>query len=365
LPDIREDEMGLLPKVAALAAMILCGGVAQAQDPPARPIELSAQDAFTHEHSKVRLPPVLTGLPRIEASENEPDQLHTSIQYASPDRGEQYIVIIYRDVGGSLPVWFDRARRRAERGEIGSATLHWAGEFVPPGRTAASGLLATYGLTGGAYRSSGVALVPAGEWLITLWAASRTRSPAELDARIPAALAEIAWPKLDPAPPAVPVAACTSALALSGDAKPLPNDESSFAVSMMSAMVRVRLLRLLERAEPRWCRDSIELANAGVYRADEHKDGYFLAINDSGRGAYVGPNTVTLTGEKAANKKGPAERYEVQVTQMSNVSTSGLLDRLPPPAQALAIAMGRRFVAKVPTWGEGAGQAVMRKDARR
>jgi len=352
--------MGLLPKVAALAAMMLCSGAAQAQDPPSRPIELAAKVPFTHQHSKVQLPAVLAGLPRIQAMENEPDQLHTSFLYASPDRGEQYIVIIYRDVGGGLPVWFDRARRRAERGEIGTAALHWAGEFVPPGRTNASGLLATYALTGGSYRSSGVALVPAGEWLITIWAASRTRSPAELDALIPKALAEIVWPKMDPAPAAVPVAACTSSLAFSGEAKPVPRDEDSFAQSFMGAVLDAKLMEPLRRVTdpPRWCRDSIGLDNAGVYRADEQKDGYFLAVNDSGRGVRVRRNAVTTSGQRAANSKAHDERYEVQMTQMSRISTSALLDRLPPPAQALAIVMEDRFATTFRTWGEGKWQVV-------
>jgi hypothetical protein len=353
--------MGLLPKVAALAAMMACSGVAQAQGPPPRPIPLSATDSFTHEHSKVRLPPVLTGLPRTEANENEPDQLHTSLQYASPDRGEQYIVIIYRDVGGGLPVWFDRARRRAERGEIGAATLHWAGEFVPPGRTNASGLIATYALNGGAYRSSGVALVPVGEWLVTLWAVSRTRSPADLDSRIPAALAEIVWPKMGPAPAAVAVSACATPLPLSGDAKWVPKDEDSYAQTVMDAMADAKLMEPLRRATdpPKWCRDSIDLDNAGVYRADEQKDGYFLALNDSGRGIRVRRNAVTTTRQKAANSNSHSEPYQVQAIQMSRIGTSGLLDRLPPPAQAFAIFMERRFATSFRTWGEGKWQVIV------
>lgn len=352
--------MGLLPKAAALAAMMLFGGVALAQDPPPRPIELSAQAAFTHDHSKVQLPPVLTGLPRFQAMENEPGQLHTSLQYASPDRGEAYIVIIYRDVGGGLPVWFDRARRRAERGADGTATLHRAEPFFPPRRTNASGLLATYALAGKGYRSSGVALVPVGEWLVTLWAASRTLSPAEMDARLKKALFEVVWPDMEPAPAVELIAPCATALAFSGEAKPVPKSKESFARSMMGAMVDAKLMEPLRRVAdpPKWCRDPTELDNAGVYRADEQADGYFLAVNDSGRGIRVRRNGVSLTDQKARNAKDQTEWYEVQMTQMSRISTSGLLDRLPPPAQALAIVMEDRFLTTFRTWGEDKGRVV-------
>ncbi|HEX8225296.1 MAG TPA: hypothetical protein VF605_15895 [Allosphingosinicella sp.] len=354
--------MGHVAKAAALAAMMLCsGGVARAQDPPPRPLELSATAAFTHEHSRVELPPVLRGLPRIEARENEPGQLHISFQYASPDRGEAFIVIIYRDVGGGLPVWFDRARRRVERGaEIGAATLHRAGPFFPPRRTNASGLLATYGLAGKGYRSSGVALVPAGEWLVTLWAASRTEYPPELEARLKAALFEIVWPEMEPAREVDSIAACTTALAFPREAEPVPRDKESFARSYMGAVVDAKLIEPLRRVAdpPRWCRDSIELDNAGVYRADEQTDGYFLAINDSGRGIRVRRNGVSLSDQRASNRKDQSERYEVQAIQMSKISTSSLLDRLPPPAQALAIVMERRLEITFLTWGEGRGRVV-------
>lgn len=351
--------MGPLPKSAALATMMLCSGAAKAQDPPPQPIELSANDAFTHEHSKVRLPPVLTGLRRFKAMENEPGQLHISLQYASPDSGESFIVILYRDVGGGLPVWFDRARRRAERGEIGTATLHAAGEFVPPGRTNASGLLATYALAGKGYRSTGVAIVPAGGWLVTLWAASGTRSPVELDARIKAALAEIVWPKMDPAPDVIPVAACTSALALSGAAKPLPKTPNNVSETLMVAMKEAMAIKQSPKEEaklpqPKWCRDPIELDNAGVYRADEQTDGYFLAVSDSGRGGHVRrrPEPLPRSGKKG--RAGPT-RYEVRSVQMSLISASVPLDRLPPPAQALPIVSKGPFLFSVYTWGERKG----------
>ena len=214
--------MGLPAKTAALAAIMLWVGAAQAQAQGPRPLELGAGAAFKHRHSKVQLPPVLAGLPRTKAMEYEPDQLDTMSEYASSDVAEAYTVYIYRNVAGGLPVWFDRARQMVERrNALGSATLHSAGEFVPPGRANASGLLATYALTGMKYRSTGVALVPVGEWMIKLRASSQSLSPAELEVRMKAVLAEIVWPKkMVPAPAAVPVARCATELALSGDAKP-------------------------------------------------------------------------------------------------------------------------------------------------
>ncbi|HYG47187.1 MAG TPA: hypothetical protein VD846_04510 [Allosphingosinicella sp.] len=360
--------MGPIAKAAALAAMMLCIGAAQAQPQGPRPIELSAKAAFNHRHSKVQLPPVLAGLPRTKAMELEPDQLDTISEYATSDLSESYTVYIYRNVAGGLPVWFDGARRMIERrAELGVATLHSAGEFVPPGRANASGLLATYGVAGTNYRSSGVALVPVGEWLIKLRASSRSLSPAQLDARMKAALAEIAWPdKMAPAPEAVAVAPCATSLALSGDAKPVGKDDESGAAMLVGALLGQGGADEKPSDQPppatRWCRDSIELPEAGVYRADERKDGYFLAIADAGRGISVGPSAAHLLIQADKEKPG-RERYEVRLILLSQTMASTLLDRLPPPAQALAIAKEGRFATSFGTWGEGKGRLTIGPDA--
>lgn len=362
--------MELLPKAAALAAMMLCAGVAQAQAPGPRAVELPAKSAFKHRHSKVQLPPVLAGLPRVRALEYEADQLDTMSNYSTPDLGEVYTVYIYRNVAGGVPVWFDRARRMVERrAELGTATLHAAGEFVPPGRTNPSGLLATYTATGQSYRSAGVAMVPVGEWLIKMRSSSRTLSPGELEARMKAALAEIAWPKkMAPAPAAAPVTACATRLALSGDAKPVESDDETGAATLMGALLgqmganQAPPKRTTPPPATRWCRDSAEIPEGGVYRADERADSYLIALGDAGRGVTAGPSAGASLLQAADEKKGAAERYEVQMVLLSQTRISGLLDRLPPPAQALAIANEGPHASSFGTWGKGKGQVTVNTD---
>jgi hypothetical protein len=349
------------------AAAMLCSGAAQAQGP--RTVDLPANSGFKHRYSKIRLPPALAGLPRTRAVEFEADQLDTASEYATGDVGEAYTVYIFRDVAGGLPVWFDRARWMIEhRDALGTATLHSAGRFAPPGRAEASGLVATYALAGTGYRSTGVALVPVGEWLIKLRASSRTLSPAELDSRMKAALAEIGWPKkMEPAPAAEPVAACATVLPLSGEAKPAQGEDGGAEV-LMEALIGMAATvappkQAMPRPKPRWCRDSTQLANAGVYRADEQKDGYLLALADSGRGVGVGRSAGRFLDDLEDSKPPRPERYQVQLILLSQTLTSGLLDRLPAPAQALAIANEGRFASSFGTWGKGKTQVTIGEDA--
>lgn len=354
--------MRLVSKAAVLAAMVLGIGSAQAQEP--RKIELPAKASFKHPHSKIQLPPVLAGLPRSGAMEFEADQLDMASEYATPDASEAYTIYIYRNVAAGVPVWFDRARWMVEnRATLGTPTLHGAGAFVPPGRTNASGLLATYALDGKAYRSTGVALLPVGDWLVKMRISSQSLSPSELEARMKTALAEIAWPKkMDPAPEAVPVAGCTTSLALSGEAKPAEKDESSGAAMLVGALIgQMGAMEKAPRpaAAPtaiRWCRDPTAVEGGAVYRADAQTDGYLITLGDSGRAVSAGRNAATALMESAGEKKTGGERYEVSVIFLAQTMTSALLDRLPPPAQALTIAGKGPFATSFGTWGNAKGK---------
>lgn len=351
-----------LPLRAALAAMMLWASVAPAQPPGPRRLELAAKASFKHRYSKVQLPPVLAGLPRSGAVEYEADQLDTMSEYARPDLSEVYTVFIFRNVAGGIPVWFDRASWMLEhRSALGTPVLRRAAGFIPPGRANASGLLATYALTGKAYRSTGVALLPVGEWMVKMRASSQTLSPEELEARMKAALAEIVWQrKMAPAPVAVPIASCETPLALSGNAKPAEKDDSSGAAMLVGALIgQMGAVREAPKgAVPpvtRWCRDSIEVAEGAVYRADEQKDGYLIALADSGRAIGAGRNAAMDILEDPEERKIGGVRYEVQMIFLARTTTSALFDRLPPPAQALAIARNGPFATSFGTWGKGKG----------
>ena len=182
------------------------------------------------------------------------------------------------------------------------------------------------------------------------------------------ALAEIAWPKkMAPAPQAAPVAACATRLALTGDAKPAEKDELSGAAMLVGALIgQVGALQEAPRqaAPPasRWCRDPIELAEGGVYRADEQVDGYLIALGDAGRAVSAGRNGAQALLDSADEKAG-GDRYEVRLIFLAQTMNSTLLDRLPPPAQAIAIVKEGRFATSFGTWGKGKGQVTIGPEA--
>ena len=356
-------------KAAALAATIVCAGGAQAQAGSAEQIKLKPNAPFAHRHSKLAVPPSLAGLPRTKGTAIEGDQLDIYFEYEAPGLAEVHTVYIFRNVAGGLPVWFDRARSMIEqRAALGTATLHSAQAFVPPGRTNASGLGATYAVAGKGYVSTGVALVPLGEWMVKLRSSSKTLSPAQLDAKMKAVLAELRWPsKLSPAPAAVAVEPCTTALALSGKAQPAAGEDAGAAALVDAILGQMAVSAPESKSAPaapaaRWCRDSTELQNAAVYRADGATDSYLVALSDSGRALSAGPSAGGAL-LSAADEKDVAPSYTVQFVLLAQTMNSAAFDRLPPPAQALELAKEGSFASSYATWGKGKGRLNISSDA--
>lgn len=359
---------------AVAAASLMVSAAASAQTPQPKPIKISAKSAFKHRHSKIELPPVLLGLARTNLLETEADQLDVVTEYSTPDRSEVYTVYIYRQVAGALPVWFDRARWMIEHRDIYGKPTARAAEpaFVPPGQVNASGLAATYDLTGKSHRSTGIAMVPAGEWLVKLRVSSSSLNAAELEGRLKAALAAMNWPSRMPAAPAASlVQPCSSGLKIAGNANPAPKDDNAGAAMLLdallgSALVKQAASKNAPSAPPaRWCRDSTELPAAGVYRANESEDSYLIAIADAGRAIEVGQSAgqqmLAQTGTAAPGK----ETWSIKLLLLPRTLNSAAFDRLPPPRQAWEVVQEGRFASATSTWGDGKKNISINTDALR
>ena len=349
---------------AALAAALMLGGASAvcAQQGP-KALEAKAGEAFRHAHSALAFPPTLAGWPRGRVIGMEQDQLDVAVDYGTIEQGEVFTFYVFRNVSGDVPVWFDRARWMIEhRDVLGKAEAGEAGAFVPPGRNEAAGLAASYALSGKGLKSTGVAVLPLGEWYVKLRASSTTRSPAELMAAMKKALAELTWPKtLGPAAAAVPVQPCSGALSVSGEAKLLAKSKDNQAASMMNALLgSVAVNAVKDKGEPPprppvWCRDAFQTLQAGAYRPDSANDSYLLAVSDAGRAISVEPDATAVLLGLEKKRKSDKPSYVVQFLLLPQTLTTASYDRMPPPEQAIAIVREGRFVSGVPSWGKDKG----------
>lgn len=347
---------------AAAAALMLAVPVAAIAQGQPRTIEVKAEEPFRHAHTKIELPPRLGGVARSRVLDLDQDQLDAVVDYAAENGDETYTVYIYRNVAAALPVWFDRARFMIEHRDVyGHAAGGQPVAFVPPGRKEAAGLAASYDLTGSAFRSTAVALVPAGEWYVKLRASSKSKTGAELLAATKAALGELRWPRsLAEAAPAVPIADCAAALALKGEAKPVASGGKDGGNVVIDALIGGAMMNALrEKAKPAehpavWCRDPAQTLQTGVYRADNATDSYLLALGDAGRAILAIPDPGRII-VALQDRKPEKPSYVIELLLLSQNLTTRPYDRLPRPEEALAIVKDGRFASAFPTWGKAKG----------
>lgn len=335
-----------------LSALALCALLAQAPA-AAEELRIDPDARFEHRYSKIVVPPMLNGLPRVRATEFAPDQLDVAFHYSDPDNAELVTLYVYRLASGSMPLWFDRARLVIESNDKGfgkAVALDRDPAFVPPGQSAASGLVAVYATEGG-YSSTGLAMAQVGEWLVKLRLSSASLSPEQLQNRIAAVLAEIKWPKqMAAAPAAVPVAACAAPLPQTAHAK--PTDKPMDA--MMGALIGAAVTGKPGKGQPvpvTWCRDSAMETGAAVYRADGETNAYLLALSDAGRAIRVMP---TLRSQIDPKEKG----WLVDFIDLGETVSFAPLDALPPPDQVMELFSEGKHVSVAQTWGKGRGRTI-------
>lgn len=341
---------------ASLALSALMPGTppAAAQTPPPE-IKVSAGKAFTHKHSKLALPATLGGLPRDKVVAFADEQLDVAAAYTTANNGEVLTIYITRQVTGAVPVWFDRARWGIENREDVYGTpvpAVGAPTFVPPGQSTASGLVAAYTLNKPPYRSTALAILPLGEWMVKARYSSTTMEAATLMTRLRTAVGELGWPRqVAQAPPVSPVAPCRTPLTFTGVSRPLGPDLGGAVFNGLLASAAMDKTIEKEAAPVTWCRDPVEAKGGSVYRPDESTESYLIALSDAGRGMVVRPSlTSTIVAER--DKTRPAPRWSVAFVDVGRTLTFASQDRLPTPTQVLDSIVRGAPETTVATWGK-------------
>lgn len=335
--------------VRLIAAMLIAAAApAFAQT---KPVELrqDANKPFKHANSGITLPATLIGLPRATGSEYVKPQLDVAFRYFPADNAEEVSVYIYRVTSGSPSLWFDVSRNSIEqRQSFGRKTRYdLPVAFTPPGQATASALKAAWTLSNGPLRSTALAIVPVGEWLVKVRYSSTTLEAASLVRRLDEVIAAIGWPgKIPAAPAAAGIEDCTSPLALNGASKPVAADGAALLLDAMTAAVeRGKAAKgEAEKTPPvAWCRDRKVEAPAATYRPMGSDNSYLLAWTDSGQAVWARPSLGALLGDGKAS-------WAVSIVLAGQTINYGGRDRLPPPGEIESILKGNP-ASRVTTWG--------------
>lgn len=347
--------------IAATLVPLIGSADAGAQVPPDLNIDRSRP--YHHELSGLVLPTVLDGFRLAKAAAFAPEHLDEDFNYFNGTTDDDITVFVFRNVSGSVPVWFDRIASAVERRDIygGPTPIMPPTAFAPPGQSAASGLMATWRPGKSRFRSTGLAFMPLGpNWYVEVRYSSPAIEPEAMETHLRNVVRSLGWPKKPVARvAATPVTDCSTPLQLSGRASTLPSGKDAPANILFGALNAgfaanaTKKSKTSSEPERGWCRDTGAYGlptQYGVYRPVETTDRYLITFNDAGRGIWVGPNT--LAGLIAAEHGTSTSSWSVSLLDVATTTNFVDRDRLPPPDQAFTITRTESYASRSSTWGK-------------
>lgn len=337
----------LFNHLAALATLVLATPALGQQSLP-----LPEGKDWAHRQSGISVPVSVGGIARTDAKLFAPDEQDVAVQFDAPDGQDFISFYIFRNTNGNAALWFAQAQAAIEaRPNLAAPTLYQSARpLAPPGQSSSSGLVAVYTPgSGSPFSSTGVAILPVGDWYVKVRASSKRRSPAEIAAWIDQVLADIRWPaNIAAAPTAEPITDCPDALVYAGTAKAVAEGSDKLAANMAAALMATGKG---DRAA-RWCRDVRLTATQVVYRPDGDRQRYQLAFGDNGNAIIVGPAidlaNAPIFEDGTAAKPGP---FGVALYQAHRTVVFANQDAMPSPQQALAL-LNSKPVAKLTRDGD-------------
>lgn len=332
-----------------MRVLMMVLALASATPLAARELAVPAKNGWQHRDTGLILMPRLAGLQRTGLSDTTQSEHDVAAQFEAPDQSVIATVFLFKPAIADAALWFDRGittlqARDIFRGVTPARAAPIA--FAAGGAPAASSLRQIYTKASGPYRSTALAVMPLGEWIIAIRMSAKSLSAQELDAGLMQLIGAIRWPRTTavsgtgtgsaaPAPAAVPVTACAAPLTFR-KAKALKPEGGDMLMQMIGALAGQDASASKTATSPpplplplpsRWCREGEATIGYGVYRSDRaDAEGYALALGDAGRIVWVQPS---LMGQ--IEKDG---RYSVSLADVDGrVLAFPSFSAMPAPAQ--------------------------------
>jgi hypothetical protein len=317
---------------------LACATMAQAAEP--QPIPAKAGKAWQHKASGFAFPPAIGDFKRDDIKDlSSGKQIDLGSAYRDPDSGTLATVYLYRPAMPSASLWFDVAnwyilrndRFKPVTVERGPAT------FAITGQSQTANLRQVYAIGAGG-RSSGVAVIPMGRWLVKIRITSAAYEPRALDQVLESFVRSLGWPaKMPTARDSTPVESCSGKLP---EAKAEEISQTG-ALILVGATIPSLIEEQADKGElaemPRLCRDDSRTDMAyPVYQFDEGKDGYAVAIGDNGTLLAARHDDLSASVAKELNpggQNGPGF-YRVTLMSAENWEQYPAFAQLPPIEQA-------------------------------
>ena len=305
----------------------------------ARDLPVPAGKGWQHARTGLILPARLDGLPRFQLSDKTAGEWDVVAEFLEQDDPTIVTVHLYHPAIDDVTLWFDRSRKQLEDRKVFDEvkpTTPEAIAFVPPGASSPASALRQTFKAEKTFKSTSLAIIPLGEWMVAVRLSSFKATTGQLDERMSRVIAAIRWPAvLPPAPALHAIAACPAALEFE-KAKVVKGGGADLLLTLLGAsMANDPKVTRTDVTPAAWCLDPATTQGVGVYRPLGDGKGYLLALQDAGRTMGVWPSLGSQIGTKDAGA------YAVTLGDVDGRTIAyPSFDKLPAPGQVVALLKG-------------------------
>lgn len=319
----------------------------------AQPTDLKAQAGkdWKHKPTGVKLPAQLAGLQRQSVKGLAGPETDVVGDYWSADGSETVTIFLFRNVSGSVPVWFDRARslilllpqKYPDPRSLGIRSLTLRGQQP------VTGLMEIFA-TSGKYRSTGLMVLPVNGFYAKIRASSVARDAAGLEQLMLAAVNSIDWRSRQKEVAATPIADCPTALPARPPAKVAAlNKDDQMTSALIGALVAGVGSTAAATTSITYCREpGPTQISYGIYRPEASTDRYMMALLDAGRAILVGSSDLSAILSELKT----APRVSVSHVELDRTVVYGDFESLPLPEQVVEMVEKTNPLSVSHTWGK-------------
>ncbi|MDY0958473.1 hypothetical protein SOM26_07225 [Sphingomonas sp. CFBP8993] len=286
--------------LAAMVALTATTGVS------ARDLEVPANKGWMHAETKLIVRPSVAGLTRTAITDATTNEHDVAIKLESADKSVFATLFLFHPSVPSVPLWFDRSRTAIEERknfDKGAPASADPIAFAPLGTGPTVGLRQSWSLLSSPYRSTSLAVMPMGDWMLVVRLTAEKLTAAMLDGKMDEIIATlkpgIATTAAYPGP-AVPIQPCATQTDFAHMPKAKlekPGGADFMSNLLMSAVManhKPDAKTEIEKPAAHLCRDGAGDTKYGVYRWDgPDSNGYTMALYDAGRTISVYPGIMS------------------------------------------------------------------------
>jgi len=346
--------------IGRITILLVLGWATMLQAAEPKDIAAPADRAWRHEASGFTFPPSIGAFVRQDIrdlSGNKQTDLGGS--YRDPATGTLATVYLYRPAMPLAPLWFDVANWYIRRNMRFAPVTPWeeVKSFAVAGQPQSPNLRQVYAI-GAVGRSSGVVVVPLGQWLVKVRMTSSNLEPRALDAILDSFTHALGWPnKMPMAAAANIIASCTGRLS-EARADEIRQDSAVVIVGASLGTVERNKWDKREPLDwPRICRDDSRTDYIyPIYQLNEGGDGFLIAVGDNGTliVARSDPLSADLAKELARDKAAEAAPfYRVTLMTGERWDQFPAFSRLPSVEQAFEVVKTGRPLSSTDMIGDG------------